>query len=95
MKLPPRLDERITIRLKKETFSILKNEAERENITPVEKIREILEDYIQTENAKDGVPEIEKALKKVLQPYVDRLAGLSVHSGIAAGTSESNFKTGF
>ncbi|KUO52347.1 MAG: hypothetical protein APF76_04745 [Desulfitibacter sp. BRH_c19] len=82
-----RLSEIVKVRLTRETFIKVKKEAEKQDTTASELTRDIIENFFKTENAKDSIPEIEDAFRRVLQPYIDRLAGLTVHAGIAAGTS--------
>jgi len=87
MEMEKRLGEIATVRFNKKISSRLKAEAEAEGITVSEKVRDIVEKHYRQECTRESLPEVEEALRRIIDRHVERLAGLSVHAGIAAGTS--------
>ncbi|MBZ4687335.1 MAG: hypothetical protein JG764_968 [Clostridiales bacterium] len=87
MEMEKRLGEMIGVRFGKKISSRLKAEAEAEGISVSEKVREIVEKHYQRECTRESLPALENALRKIVDRHVERLAGLCVHAGIAAGTS--------
>lgn len=82
-----RLSERISFRATPELYSLVKTEAEKEAISLGEQTRRIVEQHYAKQVAATGIPEIERALRRILEPYIDSLASLTAHAGVAAGTS--------
>lgn len=82
-----RLSESVAVRFNLDIYSRLQADAQAENISMSEVVRQIVEQHYQKQGAELGLPVIEEALRRVLVPHVDRLAGLSAHAGIAAGMS--------
>lgn len=82
-----RLSKRISFRSTPEIYNLVKAEAEKEGISLGEQTRRIVEQYFVKQIAATGMPEIERALRRVLEPYLDSLASLITHTGVAAGTS--------
>lgn len=82
-----RLGPKKTIRFRKETIKKLELDAKKNNESVSQIVRNIVEDYYSKEAADAGLEVVEDALKRVINPYIDRLAELSAHSAVAAGMS--------
>lgn len=83
----PRLSEQVSVRFDKVVFVKLSAAAAAENTTIAEQIRWIVEKHFSNESAELGVNTVETALRRVIEPHIDQLAGLVTNACISAGTS--------
>lgn len=82
-----RLSKRVTTRYSKDIYDKIESDAKKNDMRISEYIRKIVEDHYLKESADAGLEVVEDALKRVMNPYIDRLAELSAHSAVAAGMS--------
>lgn len=82
-----RLSEELKLRFTPAIMTKLKAKAEEEGVAVAELGREIITNYLQNEDIKEVLPEIRDAVRQAIKKDIDRLAGLCVHAGIAAGTA--------
>jgi len=85
--MEPRLSEQVSVRFDKPTFIKLSVAAAAERITIAEQVRRIVQAHYREESARMGMPVVEEAFRRVIEPHIEELAGLITHTGIAAGTS--------
>lgn len=77
----------VAVMLDTPVFARLWAEAHAEGVSVAEVVRRIIDERIRGDSARLGVPVVEDAVRRVIEPHVDRLAGLVAHAGVAAGTS--------
>ena len=82
-----RLGPKKTIRFKRDTIKKLELDAKKYNESVSQIVRNIVENHYLKDAADDGLEVVEKALKRVMNPYIDRLSELSAHTAIASGMS--------
>jgi len=81
------MKRRVAVMLDTPVFAKLWAEAQAEGVSVAEVVRRIIDDRVRGESARLGAPVVEDTVRRVIEPHVDRLAGLIAHAGIAAGTS--------
>lgn len=77
----------VAVMLDMPVFSRLWADAQAEGISVAEVVRRIIDERIRGDSAHLGVPVVEDAVRRVIEPHVDRLAGMLAHTGVAAGTA--------
>lgn len=82
-----KLEEKITAKVSRQVYAELQAKAQVQGLTSSELVRNILDEYLRNEAARLGVPVVEDAIRRVVEPHVDQLAGMLAHAGIAAGTA--------
>jgi hypothetical protein len=82
--MEPRLSEQVSVRFDKPTFIKLSVAAAAERITIAEQVRRIVQAHYREESARMGMPVVEEAIRRVIEPHIE---GLITHTGVAAGTS--------
>lgn len=85
--MEPRLSHQVSVRFDKPMFAKLWAASTAEGITVAEQVRRIVEAYFRGESARVGAPVVEDAIRRVMEPHIDRLAGMIAHNGVAAGTA--------
>jgi len=79
--------KQVAVMLDMPVFTRLWAEAQAEGVSVAEVVRRIIDERIRGESARLGVPVVENAVRRVIKPHVDQLAGMLAHAGIAACTS--------
>jgi hypothetical protein len=79
--------KQIAVALPRETYMLLKAEAETKGISIPEVVRQVIHQHQTDRAAKIGAYVVEDAVRRVTGPQIDRLADLIAHTAIAAGTS--------
>lgn len=82
-----RLNRQVKVRFDTPTFARIWADAEANGVTIAETVRRIVEDFYKYQSARVGAAVVADVLRDVIEPHVDRLAGMLAHAGIAAGTS--------
>ncbi|TDA70302.1 MAG: hypothetical protein D9V47_01815 [Clostridia bacterium] len=62
-------------------------EAQAGGVSVAEVVRRIIDERIRGDSARLGVLVVEDAVRRVMEPHVDRLAGMLAHAGVAAGAA--------
>ncbi|TDA67848.1 MAG: hypothetical protein D9V47_10085 [Clostridia bacterium] len=78
---------RVAVMVDTPVFARLWAEAQAEGVSVAEVVRRIIDERIRGDSARLGVPVVEDAVRRVMEPHVDRLAGMLAHAGVAAGTA--------
>lgn len=79
--------KQIAVALPRETYMLLKAEAETEGVSIPEVVRQIIHQHQTDRAAKIGAYVVEDAVRRVINPHIDQLASLIAHTAIASGTS--------
>ncbi|TDA65764.1 MAG: hypothetical protein D9V47_01085 [Clostridia bacterium] len=82
-----KLEGKITAKVSRQVYAELQTQARVQGLTMSELVRNILDEHLRNEAARLGVPVVEDAIRRVIEPHVDQLAGMLAHAGIAAGTA--------
>lgn len=85
--MQPRLNRQVNVRFNTTVYTKLLTEAETQGISIAEVVRRIVEEYMRSESARQGYPVVEDAVRRVIEPHVEKLAGMIAHNGVAAGTA--------
>lgn len=82
-----KLEGKITAKVSRQVYAELQAQARVQGLTMSELVRNILDEHLRNEAARLGAPVVEDAIRRVIEPHVDQLAGMLAHAGIAAGTA--------
>ena len=83
-----KLEEKITAKVSRQVYAEPQAQARVQGLTIGELVRDILDildEHLRNEAARLGLPVVENAIRRVIEPHVDQLAGMLAHVGIAAG----------
>jgi len=86
----PRLEENLSLKVSREVFIKLQTEAELNKTTLSKVVRRIIDQHFENQSARIGTAVVEDAVRRVIEPHVDQLAGLITYSGLAAATSHNS-----